>query len=813
MRFTVLLLLLITTQCFSQNYTISGFLDDEESGEELIGATIYEAKSLKGTVTNYYGFYSLTLPEGKHEIKYRYVGYPEKTVIIDLFKDTTLSVHLSPSIEIDEVVVEAKSNNIVESTQMSVTDIPIRQLEQVPVLLGESDVLKIIQLLPGVQSGGEGTSGLYVRGGGPDQNLFLIDGVPVYNANHLFGFLSIFNSDAIKNVTLYKGGFPARFGGRLSSVIDVRTKEGNNKFLKGTASIGLISSKLTLEGPLFGEKTTFIVSGRRTYIDVLARPALKTLSAYGETMGYYFYDLNGKLTHSFSEKDKLFASIYRGKDVLYFGTDQKYYRNAARITHTNTEHFGWGNLVGSLRWNHVFGSKLFANTTATFTDYIFYSDYEIYEDYEDWDSVSYYNLRTGYYSGIRDYSLNIDFDYHPHSSHDVKFGTKAVIHDFTPGEDIYEKKGTANIGVRDSINPRERIKVNELNTYIEDDITLGKKLKLNIGVHNSIFMLNNHTYYSIEPRISARYLVSKKISLKASYAEMNQYIHLLTSSKIESPTDLWMPATKDIKPQNSKQTAFGLAYAINKELDFSTEVFYKQMDNLLEYREGAAYMLYTESWESLVERGSGTSYGMEFFLQKVIGKTSGWIGYTLSKSDRVFPGINNGKIYPYRYDRRHDISVVFNYKINNRIDVGATWVFGTGNAVSLAYEKQLSLNAVLDDLEYGRIDNLEVLDVYEGKNNFRMPAYHRLDLGINFHKEVKWGDRTWSFGIYNAYNRLNPYMIRHQDVYNQYTWEYEGKKLMKVSIFPLIPSIKYSLQFEAKKMKWSHIKETLINDF
>ncbi len=767
-------------------------MSDNESGEKLINANVYNPLDFKGAVTNPYGFYSLTLPQGKYTIKYSYVGYTPQEITIELNADKTINIDLSTAKLIEEVtVIGTGVEDKLQSTQMSRDVINMETVKTLPAFMGEADVIKTLQLLPGVQSGTEGSSGLYVRGGGPDQNLILLDGVPVYNANHLFGFFSVFNPDAIKNVTLYKGGFPARYGGRLSSVVDVRMKEGNEKEFHGGYQIGLISSKLFLEGPIIKDKTAFSFSARRTYADLLMRPFQNKKKGI---FGYYFYDLNAKVNHKFSDKSRLFLSAYTGKDKAYYFNEQTYMSNdytepsnTTKSKDINESDLYWQNLTTSLRWNYIFNNKLFSNTTLIYSNYNFNigEDNKTYKDSELTDQNSYL-----YSSGINDIGLKVDFDYYPIQNHNVKFGGKYLYHTFNPGIEtskfkFEEEKNTDNIEIGEN-----KKYAHEAYAFIEDEIALFSNLKLNAGLHYSTFNVNSTSYSSLEPRVSARYLISDKLTAKAAYSKMQQYLHLLSNSTIGLPTDLWLPTTEKVKPQASEQYAAGLFYSPKGKFTISAEGFYKTMDNLIEYKPGASFFSSSESWENKIYAGEGRSYGLELLARKEVGKTTGWIGYTWSKTERLFNRENNvlnyGNWYPARYDRRHDISIVLTHKPSDRIDFGVTWVYSTGNALTLAGNR-------IQTLETNSNTNYwysSTVDYFEERNNYRMPAYHRLDFGINFHKQKKRGIRTWNISIYNVYNRKNPFFL--DTTTNKET---NSLTLKQISLFPILPSISYSYKF------------------
>ncbi len=781
---------------FSQKFTISGFVSDAQTGEKLIGVNVYDATTFKGTVTNNFGFYSLTLDPSAVKLTFSMVGYATYQQEIQLDKNMQVNYDLKPALDLAEVtIVEKIIEGGVTSTQMGLINVPIKVIQNLPAFLGEVDIIKSIQLLPGVQSGSEGMSGMYVRGGGPDQNLILLDGVPVYNVNHLFGFFSVFNPDAIQNVKLVKGGFPARYGGRLSSVLDITMKEGNTKKIRAVGSIGIISSKLSVDGPI-GEKTTFIVSGRRTYLDILTAPFIKiyqTSEGIDKMMGgYFFHDLNAKINHRFSEKSRLYLSTYTGKDKFYMRTEDKYLsydynpdtgqETTREVKSKEKAELWWGNITTALRWNYLFNDKLFSNTTATFSRYkmLIGSSFQ-YDDEK---------FSMNYNSGINDYGAKIDFDYYPNPNHSIKFGLSETYHTYNPG--VFVAKITGNELENGEFKAgNDKLYSHEISVYAEDDIDLGLGFKMNAGLHWSGFITHGEFYNLLQPRFSALYLVNEKISVKASYARMQQYINLLANSSIGLPTDLWVPVTKRIKPNNSHQYSFGGVYEHNRDLEFSSEVFYKTMDNIIEYKEGATFFSLENDWQDKVAMGEGWSYGLELLIMKKYGKTTGWIGYTWSKSERQFnrpdKEISFGKIFPYKYDRRHDISVVLTHKFSERFDVGATWVFGTGNTTTLEFERYPSIDQF--DTNAWLYGGDSEIPYYETRNNYRMPPYHRLDVGMNFHKEKKRGKRIWNISVYNVYNRKNPFYM------NWERGDFGTQKLYYYSLFPIIPSFSWRFEF------------------
>ncbi len=764
-----------------QKFTLSGYIKDSLTGESIIGATISINGQSKGVSSNQYGFYSLTLEEGSYILTVSHVSYG--TLMIDQLLERGLERNflLLPKTVIgNEVVLYSKRRDgNVRNAQMGRVDLSIERIKNIPAFMGEVDILKAIQLLPGVRNAGEGNAGFYVRGGGPDQNLIMLDDAVVYNTGHLFGFFSIFNSDAIKNTSLIKGGMPAQYGGRLSSVLDITMKDGNMNKFEVDGGVGLIASRFSLQGPIKKNKASFILSARRTYIDVLTKPFIKKSSAfYGS--GYYFYDLNAKVNYRFSEKDRLFLSGYFGRDVFNFN-------NAKRSFNSNIP---WGNSTATLRWNHVFNNRLFANTTAVYNDYKFkfsaaQNDFEI-------------SLR----SGIRDANLKTDFDYYPAPQHKLKFGGMYTYHRFTPN---------VVSGRSDSIlftpNNEGNKFANELAFYIQDDWEIGERIKLNYGIRYSRFIqigpyskfvrdengnkLDStvygafepvRSYGGLEPRFTLRYELTETSSLKAAITRNYQYIHLVSNSGNTLPTDLWVPSTYLVQPQVSWQYAAG--YFRNFEdntYETSVEVYYKDMRNQVEYKEGYTPGL-TDPEDEFVF-GKGWSYGAEFYVNKSRGRFTGWIGYTLSWTWRQFKDLNDGEKYPTRFDRRHDLSVVGNYEINKKWKIGGVFVYGTGNATTFP-ESFFIIDGVLTQ-DYSKL------------NQYRLGAYHRMDLAATYtpipKKERRWKSH-WVFSIYNVYSRYNPYFI----YFDQTGSAYDGTlkvEARQVSLFPILPTVTWNFKF------------------
>lgn len=765
-RFMLLFLFFLVSNAllFAQkSIVMSGYIEDAASGEKLISAIVYAPQLGIGEEANNYGFFSLNLPKGEQKLTVSYAGYQPLEVNFDLRSDTAVIFRLK-SIELETVTISAKKQDRIENkVQMSQVTVPIEQIKKLPALLGEVDVLKALQLLPGVKSGGEGQNGLYVRGGSPDQNLIMLDGVPLYNVSHIGGFVSVFNGDAIRNVTLTKGGFPARFGGRLSSVIEIDMKEGNLKEFHGEGGIGTLASRLTLEGPIVKNKASFMVSGRRTYIDLLARPIIKSVArkqnqqdGTNNDIGLRldFYDLNVKVNYKINDKHRIYLSAYTGDDGLNL-----YYKEQRKSSpdYSTTEGgTNWGNLTIAFRWNYAISNKLFMNTTLTYSRFQFNVSSSLEEKQ---DTVLNY-ASAKYKSGIRDFAGKVDFDYSLSNKHRLRFGGGVTQHNYNPGA-LQVKVKFDNDKIDTALGNVKTFRSAEPFVYIEDDIQLGA-LKANIGLHASAFAVGSKTYSSVQPRLGLNYLLKNDIAIKASFATMYQYINLLTNEGFGLPTDLWVPSTDRIKPQASWQVALGMAKTIKEEYEISVESYYKGMNNVISYREGSSFLGFDTDWQDKVTQGKGNSYGGEVFLQKKEGRTTGWIGYTLAWTNRQFANdnpdlaINSGRWFPFKYDRRHDVSLVVTHQFSKRFTLSGVWVYGTGNAVSLPETVFYGPNDALG--HYNNFYN-QKYEITGDKNAFRMPAYHRLDVNAAFTKKKKHWTRTWNFGAYNAYSRANPYAI------------------------------------------------------
>jgi hypothetical protein len=777
-----------------ERFTVSGYVYEKGSRETLIGVNIYEPSSGIGAASNIYGYYAITLPAGRADIVFSYIGFRSRKEELFLNGNIRLDLEMEPGIEMDEVVITSETlRRISQNSQMSHVEVPILQALKIPSLLGEKDMFKVLQLMPGVQSGTEGTSGFYVRGGGPDQNLIILDDALVYNASHLFGFFSVFNGDAVKNMQLYKGGFPARFGGRLSSVLDIQMKDGNKEKLGGEAGLGIISSRLTLDGPFIKDKGSFLVSGRRTYLDLLVTPLLPEDSK----TGYFFYDLNTKFNYEIDPNNRIFVSSYFGRDKFFF----RHNYSSDNFREELDNGLYWQNATVTIRWNHIYNEKLFSNTSFIFSDY----KLQIYsqEKFRDPHTNSSSNYELKYNSGIRDLGFKYDLSWYPLANHQIRSGIQIIHHEFTPSALVLRDEGIGRFE-----NNAEKHPSAESGIYIEDEIRFGRRIRINPGIRISQFFIKGKSYHKIEPRFSSNVSMIPDLSWKFSYAEMNQYVHLLSSTGIGLPTDLWVPSTARIAPQSTWQLATGFAYDwLPRRFELSVEGYYKKSENIIGYREGASFLLIDDptgaekfSWQDNITTGQAWAYGLEFLLHRKQGRLSGWIGYTLSWIQHRFDDLNFGEKFWARYDRRHDISIVGVYEISPRMTFSATWVYATGNAFDLATGNfPVIPNQLHDqDLTY---DNFwwGYATVYDKKNSFRAASYQRLDAGIQFHKDiVRFGQpvsRTIEVGAYNAYNRQNPFFYFWDSPHFADTAGTENWKLMQVSIFPIIPSISVNYKF------------------
>ncbi len=796
----------------SQNYSISGIIKEKKTGELAIGATIYIKELKKGTTTNNYGFFSITLPKGNYSLICMYLGYNTYSDSVVLDKNQTLDISLSQlGGDLQEIVVSGeRPDQNIKSSQMGTVTLDIKQIKSLPAFMGEVDILKTIQLLPGVKSAGDGQTGFYVRGGGPDQNLILLDEAVVYNASHLMGFFSVFNGDAIKNVTLTKGGMPAQYGGRLSSVLDITMKDGNNKNFQVDGGIGLIASRITVQGPIKKDTSSFIVSARRTYIDVITKPIFKNTEFAGTS--YYFYDLDTKFNYRINNKNSLYLSGYFGRDIFQF-------KDKSSGFGVQTE---WGNATASLRWSHIFNSKLFVNSALIYSYYNF--SFTALQD----------NFEFKIFSGIRDHNAKVDFSWYPNARHSIKFGANYVFHIFIP-TNVSARAGETQFDLGNVV----KLYSHEGHVYAGDDWDITDRLRLNAGARMSYFVhvgpftrfvkdqflkTTDTVVYSagkkitdyngFEPRLSLRFELTKTTSLKASYTKNYQYIHLASISSVSLPTDVWMPSTDLIKPQIGNQYALGIFKNFKQNMfETSIETYYKDMKNLIEYKEGSQPQdNVKDNPDNSFTFGKGQAYGAEFFIKKREGKFTGWIGYTLSWTTRTFAEINGGKTYFAKYDRRHDISIVTAYELTPRWNFSAVWVFNTGNRGTLPnslyyFEQSVNVN-------------------YGGRNAYQFQPYSRLDVSATFTPDrnkqlekrrkriekrylrkgkdfstivlpkgyAKNFSQSWTFSVFNAYNRHNPYFIYFDTQGSILKGDFKVQA-KQVSLFPVLPSVTWNFKF------------------
>ncbi len=769
--FIIILSILSVFELFANKYTINGHITNE-SGEELIGATIY-VKSLKtGTVTNAYGFYSLTIPKNSYQIIYSYVGYETQIKKVELNQNLRINIVLKEqSKTLNEVVITAERKDAnVAKAEMSTMKIQAKEIKKIPAFMGEVDVIKAIQLMPGVQSASEGSSGFNVRGGGADQNLILLDEATVYNASHLMGFFSVFNNDAVKDVKLYKGDIPAAYGGRLSSLLDIRMKDGNNKKFQANGGIGTVSSRLTIESPIVKDKGSFILSGRRSYADLMLM-----LSSDEDVRKnqLYFYDLNLKGNYKINDKDRIYLSWYMGRDV--FDYDDLF-------------GFSWGNKTFTLRWNHLFSEKLFSNFSVILSNY----DYELSQSSEEQGFI--------WSSDLNDIKFKADYTYYPNTRNTIRFGVTGTMHHFNPGL----AKGVGNQTMYNELKMPESSAL-EWAGYLSNEWKINEKTTINIGLRGTIFQNMGkatvynfdenyekidstvyssgeiyNTFWGLEPRLNFRYSINNRSSIKGNYSRTKQFIHLASNSTAGSPLDIWIPSGPNINPQIADQFAVGYFRNFYEDaLETSIEAYYKNMDNQIDFRDHAELLLNPEI-EGEFRTGYAWSYGLEFLIRKQTGKFTGWISYTLSKAERKITEINKGKVYPASYDKPHNIAIVVSYDFSKKINAAANWVYSTGTPVTFPVGRY----------EYGNM----IVPIYSDRNEYRLPDYHRLDLSVTYKFGV---DKTrglrseLNLSIYNVYNRKNTWML----LFSQDD-EYPNITIAeKVYLFPILPSITYNFYF------------------
>ena len=811
----------------AQQITVSGQVTDAQTKEYLYGANIYVEKQKKGTTSNTKGYFKLSLPKGQEiEMTISYVGYQPQNLNFTLTKDTVLNIILTHDNRLPSVDIYADQQlSGIETSQMSAIEVPIEQVKKLPMLFGEVDVMKVLQKLPGVQSASDGQAGIYVRGGGYDQNQITLDGATIYNAEHLKGFVSAINPDLVRSLSFYKGAFPARYGGQLSSVVDIDIKDGNMQQYHGEVSLGMLSSKIHAEGPIGKDRTSFNIGARLSYFDKIVQPMLKAVADNENAMTPYanvnYHDITAKLTHRISDKQKLSALFYMGKDINDVSPSQEGWEEKGRKMESKfgTEN-NWGNLITRIGWSNLLSEKQQMNVGLNYSSYHYnlkQKDYQLHEK-KDGDHLQQIRIQDSYvysHSGIDELMMNVDFHYATPKRHQWRWGGNISYRTLKPSMDIYEKKyvkeWTGNdyreqTELTDTLWGGNKQKLITAAAYLEDDFTLTRRLKANVGLRYALFAVPEKAYHSLEPRLSLRWLFRNDMALKLSYAHMAQGIHLLSSSNLVMPSDIWISINKDVPLMKSNQWAVGYNYEIAKGFDFSIEGFYKQMDNLLEYREGYSPMLPVSSWAEKIVTGEGESYGAELLLQKNTGKTTGWLAYTWSKSIRLFnrPGeeIFSGKKYYAGNDRRHNLNLVINHRFNEHWEASLAWNFQTGRRGTLSTttffgsgpsDLNESLGTYVENIKNTLtiIHYLPILSSYKERNGYQLPDVHRLDLGMTYTWKIGKLENKVNLSVYNVYN--------HQNISNIY-WGYDSNKmdakqvLKGICLLPVLPSISYTLK-------------------
>ena len=787
----ILLFFIFSCKLFAQKIAINGYVSDASTGEALIGATIFEENSKIGSFTNKYGYFVLALPQKNVKIRVSFIGYESSVFDFVLKRDTTITISLSSEVKIlAEVVIKEKQEQKLQKMQIGVTSIPISRLKAIPILFGESDIIKALTMTPGVSMGNEGTAGLLVRGGTPDQNLILLDDATVYNTAHLFGLVSVFNTDAIKNVDLYKGGFPARFGGRLSSVLDISMKEGNNQKKNREFTVGLIGSKLLLEGPLSDKtwgKSSYMISVRTSYLTPFLLPQIISFKRGNadQSFNYWLYDINGKVNHKINDKAQVFASFYHGNDFWVandgLGNDRSKFNLA------------WGNIIGTARFNYIIHPKLFLKTIGSFSKYKYEVGTTSYEkEGNKWQKSSYLFSK----SSIGDFTAKASFEWFPFAFQQVRFGFEATNHQYSPTQ-----LRTSLPILADSLkNINSSVFANEYSAFVENEMDVTKWFKVNLGIRTVLFKTKDKDFNALEPRITANIILPFNIALKGGYAQMNQLIHLLNSNSVGLPNDVWVPVTKNVNPSYSEQLSFGLTKSFPKQhLELTVEVYQKSLENLIDYSDGKNFFSsFNTSWENLIEKnGVGRIKGFEAFLNKTEGAFTGWIAYTLATNERKFENINKGTWFAANYDRRHSIAITANYAAeNSRKSFSVSWVYQSGQPITVPV-------AIYEQFNEGQsIITGFPRQIYEGRNNYRMPAYHRLDFSYSVKEATRrHREGMWTLGIYNVYNHVNPYYLdlKAQPFPKSISYEkIKGveSKLYKVGIIPFLPFVSYSIKLK-----------------
>ncbi|MDF1547868.1 MAG: TonB-dependent receptor plug domain-containing protein [Bacteroidales bacterium] len=780
---TLIISLVIVTSTYAQTYTIAGYIEDANTGERIIGAYIVDSISQNTAQTNAYGFYSLKNVGKDAVIQAIFTGFQSDRIPVRLINDTLINLKIYKVNEIKEVKIISSRYRRGANSQLGLITIPVSSLAQIPAL-GETDLIKSLQNQAGIKGGIEGSAGIFVRGGNAGENLFMLDDVPLYNISHLYGFFSVFNSSAIKDIKLLTGCFPAKYGGRVSSVIDIRSRDGNTKSIKGEFSLGFVSSKFTIEGPLLSNKTTFIISGRRSYFDLFAKPLKKTGILDENFPDYYFYDLNARITHTFSEKNKIYFSYYQGKDkiqnkeahTITTSTTENTSQNQSEIINESwDESSGWGNIISSLRWNHIFGKSFFSNTTLAYSSYNYFTQ----NQYKEIGSNIENNYNVNYNSDITDFIIKTDFDFAISNKHSLTFGIGNTFHTFNPGKNKYSMNNILQNVNTDTSFTNELLHANEPSLYIGDLFEISNKITLNFGARLSGFISDSTNYYNIEPRIAVNYAITPHLVFKSGYSRMVQYMHLLSSSSVSMPTDLWVPALKGLRPIESDQINTGFAYDWKDSYLLSVELYQKWLSNTTDILDGVSLIADITPWYNKTTQGNGLAKGIEVSLEKQQGKLTGSIHYTLSSSTRKYQELNNGLSFPFKFDRKHDFNISVNYRINAKWDISVMWVYGSGYRATLPVEKYNANVSIFDTNTFAG----EEIAFFPSRNNYKLPDYHRLDIGLHYKTKNRIGEHNLSFDIYNAYNH-------HNQISAYYTYAFNYGYLL-----PMIPTITYTYKF------------------
>ncbi len=783
-------------------FTISGTIEDRLTGEPMIAANIYLPFSLTGTSSNDYGFYSLTIPEGRHLLVYSYLGYQQVETAVLLQSNITLDISMQVDGLLEPVVVTATTDSFLTRKASPETPLDLSMMNSLPSLGGEPDLIRFAALQPGIQTGTDGFGGVHVRGGNADQNLFLLDGVPVYSPSHAVGMLSIFDSPAIRSASVYKGGFPARYGGRLSSVFDIRMKEGNSKDFQAEAGLGLLSAKLALEGPIDKESSSFFISGRRTLVD----PWIKSFTSYvnqeaGKTgfSDYKFYDLNGKMNFRSGNKHRFYVSLYTGNDSYHREEARSVKFSVLEVNDKAQQDLVWGNTIASFRWNWLIHPQWFINTTVHSSTFRFsLLDFYEYEERDDDISSRQYDL-VSFSSLIQDLSLKTVGEYHPSSDHTIRFGASLVRHRFQPGVlGLNENSVDSDIVVSggqvknlDSLSAYPVIRSLEIDAYLEDQIQLSPSWSANIGVYGNYFYVQKTGYFSLQPRLFLLYQPIQEVGVHLSYSMMTQNLHLLTNSGLGLPTDLWVPVTENIRPLEAIQYEAGISVSLRSGWDMDLAAYTKNMRNLLGFKDGANFLVngnviqggvLPDYWEAFVTTGTGHSEGIEFSLAKTTGVLNGSVGYSLAATKRKFEEANQGNPFPFRYDRRHVLNLTGQWQINPGLSLSTVWTYASGNPITLPTQ---TFNG--ESPYYTDIPGI----IYSKRNGYRMRDYHRLDLNLQYQYVQGRFTHLFQIGVFNLYNRKNPLFVRiRANIYNP-----QERQLVEVSLMPLMPILRYQISF------------------